>query len=497
MTKVQGVIEDNDDKVKSRVSEEMDKIFNFRSEYKLDYDGAEENEENMKEELHVFMEDEWQKIEEYEVKLAEIELLRRKTLDQAELDVQRQKELLEWEKDQELRDIEEQQENLLELQEELKTSLGKAEKEYSKVIPSLEKTIKKEKEELEHIDKKIRNLGGYQVRLMRNANIEFADEEKDLSKISENTGENKSDQSSKRSSGDSSVQNAELSGSMDSLKVEKGLSLELPDPEQRRMSELDLEVERLVLLRKEKSKSITDNELSMMEKMNSLEVYRAKIQENEEKLCELECGYNERQEKHEEKMEMCLETLRQDKAEKISDFDVEREKYVDLLWKEFEEIEKTLQESCKDPNIPENERKKLWEKAVNCQKKIVLDLVKEKLGHIGSLDDKLFLECLAKRSKLERDEERVLDQERKISDDIRGSMREKELAMQKLTAQKDKFHVERERERKLIKSRLKRISRLKTYDDLQSEETVEYLSEEATKLKEACEKLEEADSRFV
>ncbi|KAK3749991.1 hypothetical protein QZH41_000418 [Actinostola sp. cb2023] len=438
-----------------------------------------------KETLQSFMDDEWDKIEHYEVKLAEIELMKRKTVNKVELDVQRQRELLDWEKDQELRDIEEQQENILELQEQLKSLFERAEKEFSKVQPTLEKTLSKEREELEHIEKKIRRLEGHKTIF----EVEIADEEKDLIQ-NENQASKNVDIKRKRTSTDNSLKNSELSASMDSYDVERGL-------ENRRMSELHDEVQRLELLKNEKAKIVTESQLALLEKMNSLELYRMKIQENEEKLCELENGFKEREEKHLEKIGLCLDYMREENDTQISGFDVEREKQLDMLWKDYEQIEKTVLNSCKDLEIPDSEEKQKWEDAMSSKRKLVLELVKTKFDNISSLEDELFLNCLGKRLKLDQDEERVLDQERKISEEIRGSLKDKDLAMHKLMTQKDKFHIERERERKLIKSRLKRISRLKTYDDLQSEETIEYLSEEAKKLKETFEKVEEAESSFM
>lgn len=482
---IQDVIESNNQKEKSVVNEELENLFGLRKQFKLDCPGVEEDELNEKESLQSFMEDEWDKIEHFEVKLAELELSKRKTIDRVALDVQKQKELLDWEKDQELRDIEEQQESLLELQEQLKNAYEKAEKEFSKVKPSLEKTLKKEKDELHYIEKKLQKLGGNKAKMADKMDVEMAEEEEDFA-IGETLQKKRASQ-----------QRINLSASMESYEEEKGSPVDhnMKKFEERRLSDLDDEVQRLELLRNEKTKVVTESQLALLEKMNSLELYRVKIQENEETLCELENNFKQREEKHLEKIGLCLDSMREENDQQMSGFDLEREKYLEMLWNEYEEIKETVSNSCTDLKIPDSVEKRKWEEAMSSKRKAVLELVKNKFENVGSLQDDNFLQCLAKRLKLEQDEERVLDQERKISDEIRGSMKEKELAINKLTAHKDKFHVERERERKLIRSRLRRASNLKSYDDLQSEETIEYLHEETKKLQETFEKVEDVESR--
>ncbi|KXJ24780.1 kinesin-like protein KIF16B [Exaiptasia diaphana] len=483
---VQEMIETKNEQDKNAINSELENLFGLRKTFNLEYPGLDEKEEKEKQDLQSFMEDEWDKVEHFEIKLAEIELSRRKTIDKVALDVQKQKELLDWEKDQELRDIEEQQENLLELQQQLKASHEKAENELNKVKPSLERTLNKEREELEHLEKKIQGLGGNKKKLEETLDVEMAEEEEDLN----------SDESQLKDQ--RTLTNlSNLSASMDSYQEEKGSPDNRFKQEERRLSNLDDEVQRLELLKSEKTKIVTESQLALLERMNSLELYRVKIQENEEKLCELETIFKQREEKHHEKIGLCLENMREENDSQMTGFQIEREKYLEMLWTEYEEIDKTVADSCLGLEIPETEQKKKWEEALSLKRKVVVDLVKNKFEHIGSLQDGLFLDCLSKRLRLEQDEERVLDQERKISDEIRGSMKDKELAITKLSAQKDKFHIERERERKLIKSRLKRMSKLKSYDDLQSEETIEFLREETKKLQETFEKVEEVESRLL
>lgn len=487
---VQETIEAKNEKEKNVINKELENLFELRKGFNLDCPGVLEKEQQEKRSLQLFMEDEWDKIEHFEIKLAEIELLKRKTTDKVTLDVQRQRELLDWEKDQELRDIEEQQESLLELQEQLKNAYEKSEKDFNKIKPPLEKTLKKEKEELEHIEKKIRNLGGNKAKLAESLDVEMAEEEDDLTT-------DESQVKKKRTSTDLSQPKSNLSASIDSYEEEKGSPVDqrFRKIENRRLSDLDDEVQRLELLRNEKTKVVTESQLALLERMNSLELYRVKIQENEEKLCELENSFKHREEKHLEKIGLCLDSMNEENETQISGFDLERDKYLNMLWSEYEEIEKAVNNSCSDLEIPNSKEKRRWEDAMRSKRKAVMEQVKNKFENIGSLQDELFVNSLAKRLKLEQDEERVLDQERKISEEIRGSMRDKEMAINKLMSQKDKFHVERDRERKLIRARLKRVSKLKSYDDLQSEETIEYLQEETKKLQETFEKVEEVESR--
>ena len=69
-----------------------------------------------REEVARFMEGEWQKVVQYEMKLADIELHRRKLIAQAEIERVRQEELHALEMENDLKGLEEQQVELLELQ---------------------------------------------------------------------------------------------------------------------------------------------------------------------------------------------------------------------------------------------------------------------------------------------------------------------------------------------------------------------------------------------
>ncbi|XP_048585705.1 kinesin-like protein KIF16B isoform X2 [Nematostella vectensis] len=455
--------------------------------------------EEEKETFRAFMEDEWRKIEQYEMKLADIELQKRKIMEKAEVDIHRQRELLSWEKDQEIRDLEEQQDKLIELQGQLTSSYSLTEKEYHNMKPVMEKTIKKEKEELEHIERKIRSLERKQLSYLKKEDIELAGEERDFyeekSKSRNSSGCSKDDSGIGLKNVELSFDEKEVSSSLDSCEVERA-SEESVSPPSRKLSQLDSEIDRLIILRNEKTKSINDSQLALMEKQNNVDFYKEKILKTESKLTELEREQKETETNHLFKLDSYLESLREEEHSIIAGYDSERDKYINFLWDEYEQIETRLNEALHlTPDSEESGSAK--EQELSSRGKDVLEILRRKLDRVSSDENELFLDYLAKRAKLERDEERVLEQERKISEEALGSQKEKELAIQKLTAVRDRFHVERERERKLIKSRLRRINRMKGTTDLQNEEAVEYLKEETSKLQEACEKVEEIETRLL
>ena len=125
----------------------------------------------------------------------------------------------------------------------------------------------------------------------------------------------------------------------------------------------------------------------------------------------------------------------------------------------------------------------------------VLDIVEERLRRIGSENDDLFLEFVAHKARFEKEEDRVHEQQKRISEQMLDGVKEKEIALQRLSGQREKFHVERVRERRLINARIHRLSRVRSSSDLQNEETLEFFKEEARKLREAFEKVDESESR--
>ena len=104
---------------------------------------------------------------------------------------------------------------------------------------------------------------------------------------------------------------------------------------------------------------------------------------------------------------------------------------------------------------------------------------------------------MKQRARFERDQERMLEQQNKISEHVLADIKEKESSISKLSAQRDQFHSERQKERRAIQKRIRRIERAKSLDDIQSEYTLEFYKEEANKLKEAFERVGESESRYI
>lgn len=252
-------------------------------------------------------------------------------------------------------------------------------------------------------------------------------------------------------------------------------------------SEINAELSRLATLKKEKERSIEQARRVSLGDVASPEFYQNKLEEIEDQLCKLETEFSKCQEKHANKLQITLESLANQHASQINAIENEREEYMKLLWEEYVDIEVMLNESFESLTDEDD--------AMSAQKHKTLAFVREKLKRVGSDENDLFLEYLAKRTKFEKDEDRVFEQESKISAQLLDGLKEKEIIAQKLSVQLDRFHVERERERRLIKSRLKRLQRLKSTDDLQNEESIEYLKEETSKLKEAYEKVEETEHK--
>ena len=240
-------------------------------------------------------------------------------------------------------------------------------------------------------------------------------------------------------------------------------------------------------LKKEKEKVIDETRLLLSGNVDET-FCQEKLNEVEQQLSGLEIEFSECREKHANKLQVTMESLSSEHAYQIQAIESEREKCIEGLWQEYEGIERVVNDSVENSG---------QDGAVDAQRHKTLELVKEKLKRLGSDQDDSFLEYIAKRTKFDKEEDRMFDQESKLSAQIFEGQKGKEVVVQKLSAQRDRFHVERERERRLIKTRIKRVQRLKASGDLQNEEMLEYLKEETDKLKEAYEKVEEADHRSV
>ena len=477
------------DDTKYKIKNQMENLFESKWRQNKDIEDSAELEKE-KEELARFMEGEWQKISQYEVKLADIELKKRKTILQWEVKQAREEELHAWERDEELKDLEERQIKLLEVQEILQTDKARADNR-----STLEKVLADDLKELDELDKKIK--------LLEEKRDDYIGSEEGLTEIAEEINE------SFEGKGDdypvalkSTRRLSDITATSTSLAIDTPLRKSSLNFEPNRSSyspdekgeELAHQLQRLMFLKKEKLRIVDETRGTLADEVTNVEFYGRQILENEAKITELEEQYKSCRQKHAEKIRLCLENLKSKEEDDVNVIGQEREKYIDLLWKEYSEIENLMAETFESLNSsclsPESDAGDIDDQ------KQVLNAVQVRLQQIGSDKDDLFLEYVAKRARFEKDEDRVHEQQKKISEQTIEGIKEKEIALQRLYGQRERFHVERARERRLIRSRIKRLYRLKSSDDLQNEEMVEFFKEEASKLREAFEKVEETENRY-
>ncbi|XP_015775126.1 PREDICTED: kinesin-like protein KIF16B [Acropora digitifera] len=258
---------------------------------------------------------------------------------------------------------------------------------------------------------------------------------------------------------------------------------------------LEGQLQNLHAVKVEKEKEIERNRITLGEEMTSVEYYGQQALENEAKMTELEEKYNIVRQQHEEKIRACLANLKNKEEDDVEAVDQEKERYRELIWKEYREIESLLVETFETDVLLESDE--VTDSSVIAEKRLeVLDIVDERLRRIGSENDDLFLEFVAHKARFEKEEDRVHEQQKRISEQMLDGVKEKEIALQRLSGQREKFHVERVRERRLINARIHRLSRVRSSSDLQNEETLEFFKEEARKLREAFEKVDESESRL-
>ena len=482
------------DDSKNDIEKQLEDLFEMKMKHSREVEESAEEIAKEREEVARFMEGEWQKIVQYEMKLAEIELQRRKVLVQTEVDRTRQEELHALEREGDLKDLEDEQVKLLEFQETLEKAKTEAEENLNRDKVTLECALTKNLAELDEVERKIQLLEEKHDQYF--TYLSSLEDSADTEKSSEENGvADHSDK--KRRISDCGLRPKTVSFD---LRQRRRTSWNL---ESRRKlftdSEDDvlaMQMQSLLALKEEKEKMIEKTRGKLAEEITSVEFYGRQILENEAKITELEEQYKSSRQQHAEKIRLCLDNLKIKEEQEIGEIDQERERYVELLWKEYGEIESLINETFDSLNAgdPSNGEEDSDSEA-NEQRREVLSLVKGRLKQIGSDEDELFLEYVAKRAHFEKDEERVHEQQRRISDQMLDGIKEKEIALQKLSGQKERFHVERARERRLIYSRIKRLSRVKSSDDLQNEEALEFFKEEARKLRETFEKVEESENR--
>lgn len=485
------------DDSKNDIEKQLEDLFEMKIKHSREVEESAEEIAKEREEVGRFMEGEWQKIIQYEMKLADIELQRRKVLVQTEVDRTQQEELHALEREGDLKDLEDKQVKLLELQETLEKAKNEAEENLNRDKITLECALTKNLAELDEVERKIRLLEEkhdqyftYLSSLEDSADTEQSCEENG---VVDHTDK-------KRRISDCGLRPKTVSFD---LRQRRRTSWNL-DSRRKLVTDSDggvddvlaMQMQSLLELKEEKEKMIEKTRGKLAEEITSVEFYGRQILENEAKITELEEQYKTSRQQHAEKIRLCLENLKSKEEQEIGEIDQERERYVELLWKEYGEIESLINETFDSLNSGDpSEGEEASDGETNEQRREVLSLVKGRLKQIGSDEDELFLEYVAKRAHFEKDEERVHEQQKRISDQMLDGIKEKEIALQKLSGQKERFHVERARERRLIYSRIKRLSRVKSSDDLQNEEALELFKEEARKLRETFEKVEESENR--
>lgn len=483
---------------KNETEKQLEDLFEMKLKQCREVEESEEEIAKEREEVARFMEGEWQKIIQYEMKLAEIELQRRKMIVQAEIERTRQEEHHALEKESDLKGLEEQQVELLELQEKLEMAKAEAEDELNRDKLILESTLNQNLAELDEVERKIHLLeekhDQYLIYLSSIEESVDSVENCDETTVTEvdNSGKRRSTSDFGLSPKTVAVdlrQRRRASWNFESSKCSSG-SEGVDDA-------VTQQLQKLFTLKDEKEQIIEKTRGELTREITSVEFYGRQILENEAKITELEDMYKISRQQHAEKIRLCLESLKVKEGEDIGLIDQERERYVELLWKEYGEIESLITETFDSLNSGDaSEGGTASDVKANDEKRLeVLGLVKKRLRQIGTDEDQLFLEYVAKRAHFEKDEDRVHEQQKRISDQMLDGIKEKEIALVKLSGQKERFHVERARERRLITSRIRRLSRVKSSDDLQNEEILEFFKEEARKLRETYEKVEESENR--
>lgn len=486
------------DDSKNDIEKQLEDLFEMKIKHNREVEESAEEIAKEREEVARFMEGEWQKIIQYEMKLAEIELQRRKVLVQTEVDRTRQEELHALEREGDLKDLEDEQVKLLEFQETLENAKTEAEETLNRDKVTLECALTKNLAELDEVEKKIKLLEEkhdhyftYLSSLEDSADTENSCEDCGVADHSDK----------KRRISDCGLRPKTVSFD---LRQRRRPSWNLGSRRNQLPTDSDggvedmlaTQMQSLLELKEEKEKIIEKTRGKLAEEITSVEFYGRQILENEAKITELEEQYKTSRQQHAEKIRLCLENLKSKEEQEIGEIDQERDRYVELLWKEYGEIESLINETFDSLNSDDpSDGEEGSDGEVNEQRLEVLNLVKGRLRQIGSDEDELFLEYVAKRAHFEKDEERVHEQQKRISDQMLDGIKEKEIALQKLSGQKERFHVERARERRLIYSRIKRLSRVKSSEDLQNEEALELFKEEARKLRETFEKVEESENR--
>ena len=430
-----------------------------------------------------YLEELWNTIEQSELKVAEIQLQMNKAIEQSEIDLLKTTERMNWEKQEELNEIDSERKTLEELHTKLSESFVTSERNLKEKKVYLENNIETGYQQLNDVEDVIKLLEEQQQHFFKKLEIDPTEVKRKLSE-ERRTGKHKLDE----------IRDKVL---VFEKEIENGLdSAEKSNLEQRYMG-LESELQNLCCIKKEKQETVDGSKKELSELISKVEKSRKEFLSNEEQLLRVRQRYLKCEKKHDENLETNLDILKNERNAKMDELMNERERCVLLLQNEYQQMEDAVSNACDRASVVDCEQELSVKKVLEAQKCVVMSLIKEKRDQVERGGNSNVLDYLTRRAKFEREQERMIEQQKKVSEHILADIREKELAVRKLTTQRDQFHFEREKERLAIRKRIQRIERAKSVDDIQSEYTIEFYKEEANKLREAFERVTEAETRYV
>ena len=430
-----------------------------------------------------FLQDRWSTIEQSELRLAELELQISKSLEQVEVDLTRQEELMKFDKQEELKEIDAEREAVKGVQARLSESFATSEAELKRRRVDLEKSIETGYQQLNEVDGFIRILEEQQKHFVDKAEFDPKEIKRQLLE-ERKTGQNRI---------------GEIRGKVAAIdeQIQKGFKNMEKGSLKQRYVDLERELQNLCCFKQEKQESVEEAKKELSNLISNVEKSRKEIISNEERLSQIGRRYSLCQQKHEEKIETSLEALRNAENVRIQEMEIVKDACMKSLQDEYQQIEEVVSGAYNEVNATDCQKEASRHKVVEVQKSIVLSLIKNKRDRIGEGGSKNVTDYMKQRARFERDQERMLEQQNKISEHVLADIKEKESSISKLSAQRDQFHSERQKERRAIQKRIRRIERAKSLDDIQSEYTLEFYKEEANKLKEAFERVGESESRYI
>lgn len=430
-----------------------------------------------------YLEELWSTIEETELRLAELQLQMNEVVEQTEIDLVRQKERLNYEKQEEFNEIDAERLTLEELNSKMLDTFTKSESELKRRKVVLENNIETGYQQLNEFEDVIALLEEQQQHFSDKIDIDPKEIERKLLE-ERKTGQQRIDEVRDKVS----AFEQEMNSGLDDVAKSK--------LEQRYM-DLQRDLHNLYCLKKETQESIDESKKEFSGLISKVEKSRKELLSNEEQLSKVKQRYLSCEKKHEENRHTSLDILRKEKIVKIHNLESEKNDCALLLQKEYQQMEDMMSNACSRSSEMDPEQEFSVNDIVETQKGVVLHLIKEKRGHIGAGGSKNVGDYLTRRAKLEKDQERIIEQQRRVSEHVLADIKEKESSVRKLQTQRDQFYFEREKERLEIRRRIQRIERAKSVDDIQSAYTLEFYKEEASKLREAFERVADAETRYA